>query len=245
MNNNNNILEINDNKIQNIPNPNYNLSNNKPNNDNEGLPILSSLEISSSSCSVEDFYKKYYPEYKIIKFRNHIFIKMGKLITFSFDKNNNYIPKYSIGPHWYLTFVLLLLILSLVCLLYFTIFKRVVIEKQIIFFIFVASVYYFVLCAALIHPKVVMNKQKNFTDYGFCTFCKAYFNPYNKVEHCGDCGVCFENMDHHCIWMGKCVAKNNTFYFYAMIADIAVFYGYIIYCVVMLAIEKRNKEKLL
>ena len=45
--------------------------------------------------------------------------------------------------------------------------------------------------------------------------------------------------------MGKCVAKNNTFYFYAMIADIAVFYGYIIYCVVMLAIEKRNKEKLL
>ena len=232
---NNNILEINTNKNQN------NEINNLVSNDlhNEGIPILSSLEITSSN-SVEEFYRANYPEYKIIKFGNHTFIKMGRLITFYFDKKNNYIPKFSIGPHWYLTLLLLLIMLSLALLLYFTIFKRLSTIKNIIFVLFVLSVYYFALKAALVHPKVVMNKKKTNTEYGYCSFCKCFFNPYNRVEHCEDCGVCFEKMDHHCIWMGKCVAKNNTRAFYGMLIDTGIFYAYIIYCTIMMAKSKKS-----
>ena len=239
-------LEVNNNTNKNNQNINNELNNNNNDNnditDNEGIPILSPLEI--SSISVEDYYKANYPEYKIMKFRKHVFIRMGKLITFNFDKNNNYIPKFSIGPHWYLTLILIVIIISLVLILYFTIFKVLGIIKQTIFFIFVLSVYFFVLKTALVHPKVVMNKKKNYTDYGFCTFCKCYFNPYNGVEHCDSCGVCVEKMDHHCIWVGKCVAKNNTRSFYAMLIDIGVFYVFIIYCVITIALDKKNNKKL-
>ena len=97
---------------------------------------------------------------------------------------------------------------------------------------------------ALIHPKMVMNKRKSASEYGYCTICKCYFNPNNRVEHCEDCGVCFENMDHHCVWMGKCIAKNNTRSFYGMLIDIGIFYAYMIYCTIVFAIdEKRNRNK--
>ena len=234
---NNNIIEIDDNKIKNGYSEINNYS--RLNKDIEGVPVISSLEI--SSYSVEEYYKTYYPEYKIIKFGKFTFIRMGRLLTFFFDKKNNYVPRLSIGPHWCLTIVLLLLILSLVYLIYFSIMKKLGEFKSIIFFLFVFSVYYFVLCAALIHPKVVMNKIKNPNEYGYCTLCKAYYNPYNKVEHCPECEVCFEKMDHHCIWVGKCVAKNNAFYFYGMIVDIVIFYIYIIYCAILVALEKRKK----
>ena len=237
----NNILEIDNKKDKNSKN-NENIYNdsNKDNNDNEGIPILSPLEI--SSYTVEEYYKINYPEYQIIKFRNFIFIKMGRLITFNFDKNNNYIPKLSIGPHWYLTLILLAVILSLAITLYFTIFNNLILIKRIIFVLFVFSVYYFVFKTALIHPQVVMNKKKTPDEYGYCTFCKCYFNPYNRVEHCEDCGVCIERMDHHCIWVGKCVAKNNTLSFYSMLIDVGIFYAFIIYCVIMMALDKKQKK---
>ena len=235
---NNNIIEIDDNKIKNGYSEINNYS--RLNKDIEGVPVISSLDI--SSYSVEEYYKTYYPEYKIIKFYNFTFIRMGRLLTFFFDKKNNYVPRFSIGPHWCLTVVLLLLILSLVYLIYFSIMKKLGEFKSIIFFLFVFSVYYFVLCAALIHPKVVMNKIKNPNEYGYCTLCKAYYNPYNKVEHCPECEVCFEKMDHHCIWVGKCVAKNNAFYFYGMIVDIVIFYIYIIYCAILVTLENRKKK---
>lgn len=242
---NNNTLEINkNNNIQSNQNINNQLeinnTDNTDNTDNEGIPILTPLEI--SSISVEDYYKSNYPEYKIIKFGNQIFIKMGRLITFNFDQNNNYVPKLSIGPHWYLTLILILLILILAFVLYFTIFKQLGIFKKIIFIFFVFTVFFFVFRTALIHPQVVMNKKKTVDNYGFCTFCKCYFNPYNGVEHCDSCGVCVEKMDHHCIWVGKCVAKNNTRSFYAMLVDVGIFYAFIIYCVIMMALDKKKNK---
>ena len=116
-------------------------------------------------------------------------------------------------------------------------------NKIIIFYLFVISVYFFILRTALIHPKLVMNKKKTDREYGYCTFCHCYFDPYNKVEHCSDCGVCFEKMDHHCIWVGKCVAKNNTRSFYGMLIDIVIFYAFIIYVVIIITLERKNKKK--
>ena len=213
-------------------------NNENENNDNEGIPILSQLE-PILTTSVEDYYKKNYPEYKIIKICNHIFVKIGELYTFNFDKNNNYLPRLSIGPHWYLTIILLILIIGLTIFLYFSIFKNTSLFKILFFFIFIFIEYYFVLKAALTHINVVMNKNRTADNYGYCTICNVYFNPRNKVEHCNYCGVCIEKIDHHCIWMGKCVSKNNLFYFYAMIANIIIIYIYIIYCGIYMAMSKK------
>jgi len=208
------------------------------NSDYEGIPILSKLEIEQGRMSLEDYYKKYYPEYSIINFYNFTFIKMGKLITFSFDKNNNYIPKYSIGPHWYLTVALLIIILSLSIFLNETIFKEEGYLKKFLFFILIVFEYILVFKTALTHAKVVMNKTKTMEENGYCNICKVYYNERNKVQHCNFCGVCVEKMDHHCVWVGKCVAKNNTFYFYGMIVNVCFIYAYIIICGIFMAINK-------
>ena len=215
------------NELNNIKNENENTI------DYEGLPILSQLE--PIKISLEDYYRTNYPEFKIIKCYNFLFIKMGKLLTFNFDDKNNYAPKYSIGPHWYLTIILLLIILLLTMLLYSTIFRPLGVLINIFFFILILVEYGFVLKTALTHAKIVMNKKKNAEDNGFCNICKVYYNPNNKVEHCRFCGVCAEKMDHHCVWVGKCVAKNNTFYFYGMIANVCIIYIYIIFCGIFMA----------
>jgi len=233
----NNIIETKINKPQIIEINKKELNNNNTQiNNNEDIPILSSSKMTITS--VEDYYRTYYPEYTIIKFMNCTFIKMGKLITFYFDKNNNYVPKLSIGPNWNFSILLVVVILFFEVFLYFTIFKLFNTLKKIIYFLFAIIVYYFVFCAVLIHPKVVMNKNKSFNEYEYCYSCKVFFNPSKTVKHCNSCGVCFESMDHHCLWVGKCVAKNNTFYFYAMIVSICIFYGYIIFCSISMAMKK-------
>ena len=41
----------------------------------------------------------------------------------------------------------------------------------------------------------------------FCTFCDGYKPP--RSHHCRKCNRCCMKMDHHCIWLGKCVGFRN------------------------------------
>ncbi|XP_014783178.1 palmitoyltransferase ZDHHC13 [Octopus bimaculoides] len=41
----------------------------------------------------------------------------------------------------------------------------------------------------------------------FCEECEIVRSP--RVKHCRLCVTCFQNMDHHCLFLLKCVAKNN------------------------------------
>ena len=238
-----NNLEIvnNDEPIDNSNKAKTSSNSNKIASDNEAIPILEELDI--NYLSAEQYYRANYPEYKIIKCGKIMFVKMGKLLTFNFSKSNNYIPKFSIGPNWYLTLVLLIIILSLSSLLYKTIFYQLSHIKQVIYFLFIISIYFLVFCTSLVHPQIIMNKKKNTQEYGFCNICKVYYNPYDKVEHCDMCKVCLPKMDHHCVWMGKCIANENTKYFYGTLIDIGIFYAYIIYCVISFAINGDFKKK--
>ena len=43
----------------------------------------------------------------------------------------------------------------------------------------------------------------------FCDLCDMYVPERLNSRHCPDCNVCLEGMDHHCPWMGMCVARKN------------------------------------
>ncbi|KYF38896.1 DHHC zinc finger domain-containing protein [Toxoplasma gondii ARI] len=46
----------------------------------------------------------------------------------------------------------------------------------------------------------------------YCEIC-AMFQPL-RTKHCGHCGRCTRTHDHHCPWIGTCVAEENRVYFY-------------------------------
>lgn len=42
------------------------------------------------------------------------------------------------------------------------------------------------------------------------------------ASHCYDCGLCIDEIDHHCPWTGKCIAKRNLSTFYWFLGTLAV-----------------------
>ena len=203
----------------------------KNTNSNENIPIKQLKNITINNAS--DYYSQLYPEYKLYKFCGILFCRMGNLITFYFDKKNNYSPKFSIGPHWFITLFLNILIISIGMVLYLFIIKQLQKLLKVGYYILYFTIIFLADRAALLHPGIEMDKSPSQNKYSFCNICKIYYNPDDKVSHCSMCNVCVTKMDHHCIWIGKCVGKNNLFAFFEMIIAVGIFYVYNIICLIL------------
>ena len=206
------------------------IANNNINN-NENIPIKQLKNIIFNNA--EEYYSQNYPEFKLFKFCGILFCKIGNLKAFNFDKNNNFAPKYSIGPHWYMTLILHIIISMLGYTIFLFIIKNLHILFNIAFVILFFIVIIFLERAALIHPGTEISKIQDKDKYSFCNKCKIYYDPHEKVGHCSLCNVCIKKLDHHCVWVGKCVGKYNLWAFYEMIIAVGIFYIYIIICVII------------
>jgi palmitoyltransferase ZDHHC9/14/18 len=52
------------------------------------------------------------------------------------------------------------------------------------------------------------------------------------AKHCHECGVCVDELDHHCPWTGKCIAKKNLTTFYAFLWSLMLHIGFVIAMVI-------------
>ena len=86
--------------------------------------------------------------------------------------------------------------------------------------------------AELTYSGTENNKFQDKDRYSFCNKWKIYYNLHKKVDHCTYCNVCITQLDHHYVWVGKCVGKYNLWAFYEIIIAIGIFYIYAIICVV-------------
>ena len=192
------------------------------------MEILNPQQKNNKIISPEEQFKNY-PNYRFYKCFGILICKIGNTFTCNFDINNNNSPKICIGPQWYLAIFCNILITTIIASMYFF-FTELYSPfwQKFLYLSFAFMVYFYFNRCALINPGIVQSKNHAADSNGFCSICKVYFNTNNNVEHCNMCGICVEKMDHHCIWVGKCVGKNNKFSFYAMLASIGFIYAYII-----------------
>ena len=206
----------------------------------EQMQILN--ERNNRIISPEEEFKNNH-NYRFFKLFGILFCKIGKTLTFSFDKKTNK-PKFCIGPNWYLAILSNILITILIISLYkFLIEINSPLWQKILYFFNGFLIYYFFNRCALVNPGIVQNLKSDDKNSFYCNICEVYYDLNSKVEHCSMCGICVEKMDHHCVWVGKCVGKNNKFSFYAMIGSIGILYSYIIGLILLNYYKLKSKNK--
>jgi hypothetical protein len=162
--------------------------------------------------------------------------KMGKTKVYFFY--NNY-PLISIGPEIFYPIICLTFIIFIY--ISFIIFFNEKSGKALNFLHHLTFIIY-LLChiiAIIINPgipsyeysnlnkemviKSQVNDSINILDYHICKNCNCCFKIKDKVNHCSKCNICYLKFDHHCKWIGHCVAKNNKIFFYCFATSIWIF----------------------
>ena len=89
------------------------------------------------------------------------------------------------------------------------------------------------LATALINPGIAERKyyQGNYKNkileknkWLYCTKCNIIFPKELRITHCTECNICIKNIDHHCPWTGKCIAKKNIKYFYTFVLSLFIYF---------------------
>jgi len=127
-----------------------------------------------------------------------------------------------IGPHWYCSIIMLLIILGAGGFFTFVLATQMNALHMVGgVLVTVASTTSFLRCAfadpGLLQPRLegprsLQEQIWPSTGERMCQTC-GIVQPSGTL-HCGFCQVCVIGYDHHCPWMSKCIGKSNLSYFY-------------------------------
>ena len=76
-----------------------------------------------------------------------------------------------------------------------------------------------------------------------CEICNIIVGYNDEIRHCNECNICMKKMDHHCVWTGKCIAKNNYFAFHLFTFSLLLYYVWYAIIIVVWCIIKIAKTK--
>ena len=86
--------------------------------------------------------------------------------------------------------------------------------------------------------KEMVDKNTDLTGYCY----KCFIKKTKTSKHCIICDRCYENFDHHCYWINKCVAKNNYTLFIIFLFEVS-FYLSITLLICILSLIKISSLK--
>ena len=158
--------------------------------------------------------------------------KRGNMICLWYDSKTN-IPRIAIGPDWKFSLVKLVTVQALSLTVMINCFM-----KEYNAFGALCVIMYLIENASFlltilqnpgmaqrdvsIHSKSYLNIVKTSEIYNYCRFCKVIHRKDVPTEHCPDCGVCIEGLDHHCPWSSKCIGSGNIKAFYAFLFSFTI-----------------------
>ena len=165
--------------------------------------------------------QKFYP-------KKYNYICQKKRNTYIIIVNKNGVPIITVGPNWLLFSIFTLFITGgFLCL--FIGYYRYIPLYLFILGISIYLIFIFVYTKLFIaNPGFAENIKEKKEDeiYLYCSSCDIYVTKKSKTVHCSKCGMCIEEFNHHCDWIGKCIGKNNLYEFYFMIIWIFVIIMY-------------------
>lgn len=147
-----------------------------------------------------------------------------------------------IGPHWPCMFFVVPLILSVLIGYIVLVAPHMQLFWQFggVCIILCALLSY--MATALKDPGVVLSdatddlEEDTTGNSSLCKFCLIFREK--NIEHCEECGLCMRDLDHHCIFTGKCIAEKNLLSFYLMLVSI---FGFFIYSMIWVFADLRTK----
>ena len=134
------------------------------------------------------------------------------------DLKHDYFPFVAIvGPDWKYTFALYLvpaitLVAGLGTMKLYDTWKTWAAILEVVLFVLTE---YCILVTAMSQPVDPENRvpcSRNPFLVSLPVMCK-FNRTCPRVHHCYDCDVCCYQLDHHCMWMGKCIGYNNLLSF--------------------------------
>lgn len=93
--------------------------------------------------------------------------------------------------------------------------------------------------AAMLNPGIEMSQVRDDEldpeePDNYCDLCAVYKGI--RTEHCGECGVCIVNYDHHCPWTSKCIGKGNLMHFYGFLLGL---FSSFLFSIITMAIKSK------
>ena len=256
--NNNSDLIIDSNEMN-----HFKKKNNKQNKDN--IIFASTQDFSSGDTLFGNNYAKYYLNNKFLTSKECFHLrpkKMGNLYVYFFIKNK---PILAIGNNK----LYLVIIYELTLQISFFLIMKTIINSLFLYMKFMLISFYLncFICHMfiyLINPGIpdikyyskiffknenyIKMKEEEKKNYRLCEICNIIVNIKDEIEHCDECDICINKLDHHCYWTGKCIAQNNiwAFHFFSIgtLLYIVWYFILIIYWII-LKIAHYNSMKMM
>ena len=126
-----------------------------------------------------------------------------------------------IGPHWYFYLIGCFLFIAFDLFLlhaFWNKLSRVLAWGNIFVLITEITLYTLV----FLSDPGIPNRNEGAGEDVVCTTCCSIRK--DRPYHCESCDLCITECDHHCIWIGKCVGKNNYVIFYLFVGFTPVYF---------------------
>ncbi len=174
---------------------------------------------------------------------NHV--SYGRLLVLGNPRFGQF--RIVIGPHWYVSIIGFSLLTLIGVAILMPLWPSLTLVLRIIYILVFGFTLLMYLLIFLSNPGIIPQKlngeavedveaKSNYS----CTKCMSLRTQ--KAYHCEDCDVCIEEWDHHCVWVGKCIGRQNLIAFYVFIATIPIFFVFVMFisCIMSFDLHKNR-----